>query len=127
MPQSGDNNLTVVSELFTNYLNGDSSDVIATGKSTLQTDGTAISWLSQGLEALQLHVPFVSLSGAISPIKSIDIGDLALEFAEETPWAPSAQSQTVQASLRMCSCNKRQVNFLKTFPLHLQNCRLVSL
>ncbi|KAJ3868577.1 hypothetical protein EV359DRAFT_77557 [Lentinula novae-zelandiae] len=101
VPQSGDNNLTVVSKLFTNYLNGDSSDVIATGKSTLQTDGTAISWLSQGLEALQLHVPFVSLSGAISPIKSIDIGDLALEFAEETPWAPSAQSQTVQASLQL--------------------------
>ncbi|KAF8828949.1 hypothetical protein HHX47_DHR3000558 [Lentinula edodes] len=101
VPQSGDNNLTVVSELFTNYLNGDSSDVIATGKSTLQTDGTAISWLSQGLEALQLHVPFVSLSGAISPIKSIDIGDLALGFAEETPWAPSAQSQTVQASLQL--------------------------
>ncbi|KAJ3724969.1 hypothetical protein DFJ43DRAFT_1197841 [Lentinula guzmanii] len=101
VPQSGDNNLTVVSELFTNYLNGDSSDVIATGKSTLQADGTAISWLSQGLEALQLHVPFVSLSGAISPIKSIDIGDLALVFAEETPWAPSAQSQSVQASLQL--------------------------
>ncbi|KAJ3850500.1 hypothetical protein EV368DRAFT_84496 [Lentinula lateritia] len=101
VPQNGDNNLAVVSELFTNYLNGNSSDVIATGKSTLQTDGTAISWLSQGLEALQLHVPFVSLSGAISPIKSIDIGELALEFAEETPWAPSAQSQTVQASLQL--------------------------
>ncbi|KAJ3838704.1 hypothetical protein F5878DRAFT_725102 [Lentinula raphanica] len=101
IPQSGDNNLTVVSELFTNYLNGDSSDVIATGKSTLQADGTAISWLSQGLEALQLHVPFVSLSGAISPIKSIDIGNLGLVFAEETPWAPSAQSQSVQASLQL--------------------------
>ncbi|KAJ4468227.1 hypothetical protein J3R30DRAFT_3715154 [Lentinula aciculospora] len=101
IPQTGNNNLTVVSELFTNYLNGESSDVIATGKSTLQTDGTAISWLSQGLEALQLHVPFVSLSGAISPIKSINIGDLALAFSEETPWAPSARSQTVQASLQL--------------------------
>ncbi|KAF9071074.1 hypothetical protein BDP27DRAFT_1419362 [Rhodocollybia butyracea] len=101
IPQSGSNNLSVVSELFTNYLNGDDSDVIATGKSTLQADGTAISWLSEGLEALQLHVPFRSLAGAISPIKSIDIGNLALQFSEETPWSPSAESQSVQASLEL--------------------------
>ncbi|KAE9401586.1 hypothetical protein BT96DRAFT_918717 [Gymnopus androsaceus JB14] len=101
IPQSGENNLTVVSQLFTNYINGDDSDVIATGRSTLQSDGTAISWLSQGLESLQLHVPFKSLSGAIAPIKSIDIGNMALQFFEETPWAPSAQSQTVQASLEL--------------------------
>ncbi|KIK68835.1 hypothetical protein GYMLUDRAFT_34828 [Collybiopsis luxurians FD-317 M1] len=101
VPQSGESNLTAVSELFTNYLNGDNSTVVATGRSTLQTDGTEISWLSQGLQALQLNVPFVLQSGAISPIKSIDIGNLALQFSEETPWAPGAQSQAVQASLEL--------------------------
>ncbi|KAF5389363.1 hypothetical protein D9757_004389 [Collybiopsis confluens] len=101
VPQSGASNLAVVSELFTNYLNGDNSTVVATGKSTLQSDGTAIPWLSEGLQALHLNVPFVLQSGAIAPIKSIDIGNLALAFSQATPWAPSAQSRAVQASLEL--------------------------
>lgn len=85
-PHNSSSELSIVSELFTNYLNGVPSDVIATGKSTLQSDGTEIAWLSSGLSALSLHVPFTSLAGALNPIQSISIGDLALAFASLGFW-----------------------------------------
>lgn len=92
--------LAAVSQLFTNYLNGDTSPVIATGQSTLQTDNSTISWLSQGLQALSLEVPFKAFT-PIDPIRTITIGNLGLEFDESSPWTPSAESNTVQATLRM--------------------------
>ncbi|KAG6813669.1 hypothetical protein H0H92_008517 [Tricholoma furcatifolium] len=99
-PQTNPENLALVSELFTNYLNGVSSPVIATGVSTLQNDNTSISWLSQGLQALSLNVPFKSAT-EINPIQSITIGDLALQFDESNPWTPGAESNSVQASLKL--------------------------
>ncbi|KAJ6593726.1 hypothetical protein B0H19DRAFT_32612 [Mycena capillaripes] len=92
--------LAVVSTLFTNYLNGKVSPVIATGVSTLQNDNSSISWLSSGLQALKLNVPLVSPT-PIDPIRTISIGDFALVFSEDTPWAPSAESNSVQASLEL--------------------------
>ncbi|OBZ73242.1 hypothetical protein A0H81_06855 [Grifola frondosa] len=92
--------LAVVSQLFTQYLNGETSPVVATGQSTLQNDNSSISWLSAGLQALQLAVPFKA-PGAISPIKSITIGDMALAFSQEQPWSPMANSRTVQASMQL--------------------------
>lgn len=100
VPQSGDQNLTVVSELFTKYLNGETAPVLAVGRSTLQTDNTSISWLSQGLQALVLEVPFKT-SVDISPIKALSIGDFDLDFDPSAAWAPIANSRTVQASLEL--------------------------
>ncbi|KAJ7928639.1 hypothetical protein B0H13DRAFT_1968281 [Mycena leptocephala] len=92
--------LVQVSQLFTNYLNGVVSPVIATGVSTLQNDGSTVSWLSSGLQALKLSVPLVSPT-PIDPIRAITIGDFALVFSEDTPWAPSAASNSVKASLEL--------------------------
>ncbi|KAJ3567055.1 hypothetical protein NP233_g6616 [Leucocoprinus birnbaumii] len=92
--------LTKVSTLFTNYLNGDVSNVTASGQSTLQNDGTVIQWLSDGLQSLDLNVPFVS-SNPINPIRTIDIGDMALSFSPDTPWTPGAASSSVRASLML--------------------------
>ncbi|KIM45161.1 hypothetical protein M413DRAFT_332807 [Hebeloma cylindrosporum] len=92
--------LAAVSELFTNYLNGDVSPVIATGKSTLQSDGSIISWLSEGLHSLHLNVPFQAFA-PIDPIRSVSIGDLALQFDADEPWTPAAESHTIQASLQL--------------------------
>ncbi|KAL0956087.1 hypothetical protein HGRIS_002255 [Hohenbuehelia grisea] len=92
--------LAIVSELFTAYLNGESSPVIATGQSTLQPDRTSISWLSDGLKALKLEVPF-KLAIPIDPIRTITIGDFGLVFSEQEPWSPVADSNTVQASLQL--------------------------
>ncbi|PFH51992.1 hypothetical protein AMATHDRAFT_74502 [Amanita thiersii Skay4041] len=92
--------LSIISELFTNYLNGDTSPVLAIGQSTLQDDGTAISWLSSGLQALRLNVPFKAFT-PIVPIRTITIGDLALGFDAQNPWSPNTQSNTVQATLKL--------------------------
>ncbi|KAJ7874667.1 hypothetical protein B0H14DRAFT_3551962 [Mycena olivaceomarginata] len=92
--------LVVVSKLFTNYLNSEVSPVVAAGVSTLQTDNSTVSWLSIGLQALKLNVPLVAPT-PINPIRTITIGDFALDFSQDTPWAPSAQSKTVQASLEL--------------------------
>ncbi|KAJ8482152.1 hypothetical protein ONZ45_g15054 [Pleurotus djamor] len=100
VPQTAASDLTVVSELFTRYLNSESSPVIATGRSTLQGDNSSISWLTDGLKSLKLEVPFKS-SIPIDPIKSISIGDFSLAFTETDPWSPSAVSRTVQASLEL--------------------------
>ncbi|KAJ7724429.1 hypothetical protein B0H14DRAFT_2205526, partial [Mycena olivaceomarginata] len=81
--------LLVVSKLFTNYLNSEVSPVVAAGVSTLQTDNSTVSWLSIGLQALKLNVPLVAPT-PINPIRTITIGDFALDFSQDTPWAPSA-------------------------------------
>ncbi|KAJ7647487.1 hypothetical protein FB45DRAFT_200334 [Roridomyces roridus] len=99
-PQTKQANLDVVSQLFTNYLNSIPSPVIATGMSTLQSDGSAISWLSTGLQALDLNVPLVPPE-PINPINSISIGNFDLAFNADAPWAPSASSDTVKASIAL--------------------------
>lgn len=99
--QTGTESLAKTSELFTQYLNGEDSDVVATGRSSVQADGKVISWLSTGLTALQLQVPFKAPGGPISPIKTINIGDMALAFSEQNPWAPVSNSRTVQARMEL--------------------------
>ncbi|KAH0589321.1 hypothetical protein H2248_005083 [Termitomyces sp. 'cryptogamus'] len=98
--QTDSGNLAVISELFTNYLNGESSPVIAMGQSTLQNDNSSISWLSEGLQSLRLNVPFKA-SNAIHPIRNINIGYLGLEFDEDSPWTPGVKSNSVQAALQL--------------------------
>ncbi|KAJ7072466.1 hypothetical protein C8F01DRAFT_1299136 [Mycena amicta] len=94
------NELSVLSELFTNYLNSKVTPVLATGVSTLQNDGSSISWLSSGLQALVLTVPLVPPT-PINPINAISIGNFDLAFSNETPWSPSASSNTVKAALEL--------------------------
>ncbi|KAJ3518119.1 hypothetical protein NLJ89_g70 [Agrocybe chaxingu] len=86
--------------LFTRYLNGESSPVIAKGRSTLQSDGSSISWLSQGLQDLELNVPFKAFA-AIDPIRSVTIGEMELQFSQDQPWSPAAESNSVQAALQL--------------------------
>ncbi|KDR75403.1 hypothetical protein GALMADRAFT_553913 [Galerina marginata CBS 339.88] len=116
--QTDPTDLAAVSQLFTNYLNGASSPVIATGQSTLQGDGSTISWLSQGLKSLQLTVPFKAFT-EIDPIRTITIGDLDLQFDTAQPWTPAAESNSVQASLQLpfgfnLSISEIQNNFVIT-------------
>lgn len=75
VPHNSTTDLAVLSDLFTRYLNGESSPVVAKGMSTEQADGTAISWLSTALQALSLTVPLKDPTGEIAPIKGITIGD----------------------------------------------------
>jgi len=100
VPHNGsESELAVVGQLFTQYINGDTSPVLAQGVSTLQDDNTSISWLSEGVQALMLNVPFKS-STPTNPIQSISIGSLSLAFTEALPWAPLVNSRSIQASMR---------------------------
>lgn len=99
IPHTDTGELKALGELFTNYLNFEESPVTAIGISTTQDDGTEIPWLSQGLKALSLGVPFKAFT-PIDPIKSISIQDLALAFTEQDPWNPTSTSNSVQAQMR---------------------------
>ncbi|KAL5507074.1 hypothetical protein ACEPAH_6530 [Sanghuangporus vaninii] len=101
--QNSTDDLASLSSLFTAYLNGESSPVITVGRSAAQSNGTVISWLSDGIKALRLNVPFKNpdQDGPLGPIKSITIGDMALAFSEETPWSPVANTRTVQAFMQL--------------------------
>ncbi|TFK54041.1 hypothetical protein OE88DRAFT_1732763 [Heliocybe sulcata] len=101
IPHNDTSELNVVSELFTNYLNGVSSPVVAIGGATLQANGAPISWLTAALQHLQLTVPFKNVNGAISPIKSIGIGSFALAFSRDTSWSPVANSNSVKAAMEL--------------------------
>ena len=105
VPHTGnDTALALVSELFTQYLNGQPSDVLATGVSSVQPDGSAVGWLSAGLGALALHVPLQPPGGqAIAPIKAIEIEELGLAFSAGSPWAPVANARegAVRATLEL--------------------------
>ena len=90
--------LTILGELFTKYLNGEEAPVIAKGISSQQADGTVISWLSHGLHALNLNVPFKA-PAAIDSIKAIIVPYMNLTFTEDTAWSPSVSSQGVQANM----------------------------
>ena len=100
VPHNGSaSELNAVSDLFTRYLNGVSSPVIAQGVSTIQADGSEISWLSAGLTKLQLNVPFQA-PGAVNAINSIDIGYLNLTFTPDLAWQPGTTSNAVHATIR---------------------------
>ncbi|KAI5120964.1 hypothetical protein M0805_006636 [Coniferiporia weirii] len=103
IPQNSSGDLASLSTLFTSYLNGESSPVVAVGQSALQSDNSSISWLSAGVQALNLNIPFKNpdSDGPIGPIKSITIEDMSLAFSEDSPWAPLANSQTVQARMQL--------------------------
>lgn len=90
--------LDIVGELFTQYLNSEESPVVAKGVSSLQSDGAAVSWLSTGLQALDLTVPFKP-SEPINPIQSIDVPYLTLDFSPDTAWSPSTTSYGVEAHM----------------------------
>lgn len=97
--QSGPKNLTLLSQLFTSYINHEPVPVKAIGRSSiLASDGSTVSWLSDGLKSLVLNIPFQSQE-AINPIQSISIGQLSLAFDEATPWSPMANSNNVTANI----------------------------
>jgi hypothetical protein len=93
-------NLDSLGVLFTKFLNGESVPVQAKGVSTLQANGQEIGWLSEGVQALTIDVPFVS-PVSITPIRDISIGYLNLTFTPETAWSPMTASDKLSAKLSL--------------------------
>ncbi|CAD6924941.1 unnamed protein product [Tilletia controversa] len=90
--------LDLMGELFTGYINGDTLPTVAYGRSTTQTNGETISWLSQGIKALVLQVP-LKAPEPIEPIKAIAIDYLSLVYKESTPWTPEIFSKALTGQI----------------------------
>ncbi|KAK0522484.1 hypothetical protein OC834_006266 [Tilletia horrida] len=97
------NNATALKQLgtlFTSYLNNEVIPAEARGVSTTQANGETISWLSRGIEALNIKVP-IQAPQAIHPITGIDINYLSLIYNQSQPWSPDVSSQALQADLAL--------------------------
>lgn len=92
--------LDILGELFSAYLNGYTSPVVAVGREMTLADGSHVTWLDRAITKLQLQVAFASPTGAISPIKSITLGTLGLAFdpSGRQSYAPIMTSNTTFAS-----------------------------
>lgn len=90
--------LEILGELFTNYINSVVSMVEARGVSTIQADGSTVSWLSTGITALTVQIPFVPPE-RIAPIKGITINYISLVYGTETPYNPVLFSNALQGTL----------------------------
>ncbi|KAK0559809.1 hypothetical protein OC844_004162, partial [Tilletia horrida] len=90
--------LDLMGELFTGYINGETLPTEAYGRSTTQTNGDVISWLSRGIQALVLQVP-LKAPEPIEPIKAIGIDYLSLVYNQQTPWNPEIFSQALTGQI----------------------------
>ncbi|KAF8314052.1 hypothetical protein DL93DRAFT_2167525 [Clavulina sp. PMI_390] len=102
VPHTGDADaLEKLGYLFSRYISSLSTPVAAQGLYTRQSGtGETISWLTKGVQALNLTVPLLPPQ-PINPIRSIDIGYLNLSFvgADANEWAPITSSSNVTAEL----------------------------
>jgi len=112
--------LSEIGQLFTAYLNGDTAPVTAKGLSTMQDDGSRISWLSDGITALNLEVP-LKAPNAINAIQSISIDYLNLVFTNETAWSPETSSDGLHAKLSLPFGFGMQVNNISNSFAIVQN------
>jgi hypothetical protein len=110
--QKGDNNILLkgtmksqaadpvaqqkVSTLFSNYIAGKVSNTTATGVSAAPNGRDPITWLSEGLKSVTLHVAL----GADQPLKimnSVSMGYLDLNFNNDAPYSPHIVAPAVTA------------------------------
>ncbi|TKY86943.1 hypothetical protein EX895_004231 [Sporisorium graminicola] len=92
--------LDALGKLFTGYINGDTLSASARGVSARQNNGDVISWLSAGIEVMNLNIPLKS-PVPINPIKAIDIKMLSLVYTPETAYNPTTFSNAVSAQLSL--------------------------
>ncbi|SHO78091.1 Uncharacterized protein MSYG_2433 [Malassezia sympodialis ATCC 42132] len=93
--------LNILGDLFTKYLNFEISPVVARGVSVSLPEGYPTTWLSEGIKALTLNVPFQS-PNPLNPIKSIVIKQFNLTYeADSDPYGPTASSNSLEATLAL--------------------------
>lgn len=127
VPHTSASDLDRVGKLFTAYLNGEAAPVSAKGVSTRQSDGSTISWLSEGISALTLQVPLKSPT-PINPIQSIDIGYLNLTFTDQTAWSPQTTTDDLHAKMSLPFGFGMQItNIANSFSIVQQNKSIASL
>ncbi|WFD44515.1 hypothetical protein MPSI1_003183 [Malassezia psittaci] len=91
--------LNILGDLFTRYINGDVSNVLAIGTNVIAANGNTPTWLGEGIKTLKIPVPFQSPQ-LINPIKSITIKQFNLSYYDDSdPYGPTASSDSLSAEL----------------------------
>ena len=93
--------LNQLGNVFTNFINGEVTPTYAQGKSVVLSNGQTVGWLSKGIQALNIYVPFQS-PYLINPIKSIVIKQFNLTYESDSdPYSPTASSDSLSADLAL--------------------------
>ncbi|KAF9900680.1 hypothetical protein BX616_002526 [Lobosporangium transversale] len=99
-PQTTPEGLATVSELFSAYIAGKSSETTARGVSVLPDGVNEVSWLSIGLKSMVLKVPLQTPT-PLNIIKSITLGPMGMNWTNTDSYAPLANSPGVIAAFEM--------------------------
>ncbi|KAJ2957138.1 hypothetical protein NQZ79_g7101 [Umbelopsis isabellina] len=97
IPQSNPQNLDVISDMFTRYVAGESSNTTATGVSAAPDGVHPVSWLSAGFKTVQLNVALASAT-KLQLIHAVNLGNLDLDFTNETAYSPISSAPEVTAN-----------------------------
>ncbi|KAI8054134.1 hypothetical protein BDF22DRAFT_457578 [Syncephalis plumigaleata] len=101
IPQARSEDLAVVGTMFSDYMNGRSSDMKVVGVAVRPTaDSKPISWLQAGFNGLTLNVKLDSKEDG-RLIQSLDLGPLEMKFSPANAWAPVTSAPNVVAGFKM--------------------------
>lgn len=99
IPQSSSKGLAAVTEVFENYLSGNSSVLEVKGVSGSGPNGE-VEWLSKAFQTLTIENVVLPGPDKIPElIPAITMKDMELDFTKET-WAPPTSSEHVEAQLK---------------------------
>jgi hypothetical protein len=101
IPQSRSEDLVVVGKMFSDYINGRSSDMKVVGVAVRPTpDSKPISWLQAGFNGLTLNVKLDSKEDG-RLIKNLGLGPLEMKFSTANAWTPLLSAPNVVAGFKM--------------------------
>ncbi|KAI8054111.1 hypothetical protein BDF22DRAFT_743082 [Syncephalis plumigaleata] len=101
IPQARSEDLAVVGTMFSDYMNGRSSDMKVVGVAVRPTaDSKPITWLQAGFNGLTLNVKLDSKEDG-RLIQSLDLGPLEMKFSPANAWAPVTSAPNVVAGFKM--------------------------
>ncbi|KAJ1033702.1 hypothetical protein NDA13_001683 [Ustilago tritici] len=92
VPQTTDQGLAVLSEIFTRFVANMNTDVQVLGD---YAGPESVTWLNDGIKALSVTVSLPSQSFTV--IRSISINQISLFFTTQTAWDPPTSSNDTQA------------------------------
>ncbi|KAG2172665.1 hypothetical protein INT43_000012 [Umbelopsis isabellina] len=97
IPQTSSQNLDVISDMFTRYVAGESSNTTAKGVSAAPDGVHPVSWLSAGFKTVQLNVALASAT-KLQLIHAVNLGNLDLDFTNQTAYSPISSAPEVTAN-----------------------------
>ncbi|KAI9322513.1 hypothetical protein BX666DRAFT_2128544 [Dichotomocladium elegans] len=96
VPQKDPANLDKIGVLFSSYVAGKMSNTTAKGLSCAPDGSHPIGWLSEGFQSVQLNVG-LGLPQPMNIIQGVNMGQLAMVFNADTPYAPVTNAPAVTA------------------------------